>query len=352
MATVPSAPPYNRARSTIHFTPRRAASFTRAHAHPITDIASGWTECVALVVRDGALIAEALTRLRKSIPFPLRGLDTDNGSEFLNETIIAYCQEKAIEFTRSRPYKKNDQAWVEQKNGSVVRRFVGYRRLEGLAAVGILARLYAAVRLFVNFFQPSFKLASKQRIGARMAKRYHSSATPSARLLESEAIFAEVKDKLRTVAVSLDPLRLLDEIRKMQHHLAELAAGQVPTVLAVRDQELENFLKSLSTAWKSGEVRPTHRDTPKPMHDWRTRVDPFEAAWPLICRWLESEPDRTAKEIFQRLQAEQPGIFPQGQIRTLQRRIQEWRTTQASRLILAEPDAAGIAAPNVAVATW
>ncbi|MBA3709738.1 MAG: hypothetical protein H0W83_13070 [Planctomycetes bacterium] len=204
----------------------------------------------------------------------------------------------------------------------------------------------------MNFFQPSFKLASKQRVGARVVKRYHLPATPSARLLESDAVTAEVKDKLRAVAASLDPLRLLDEIRKMQHHLAELAAGEVPTVLPVRDQELEKFLKSLSTAWKSGEVRPTHRDMPKPMRDWRTRVDPFEAAWPLICRWLESETDRTAKEIFQRLQAEQPGEFPDGQVRTLQRRIQEWRTTQARRLILAEPDAVGVDTPNVAVATW
>jgi hypothetical protein len=119
---------------------------------------------VALVVRDGALVTEALTRLRKAMPFRLLGFDTDNGSEFLNEIVIAYCRDNAIEFTRSRPYHKNDQAWVEQKNGSVVRRLVGYRRLEGLAAVGVLARIYEAARLFVNFFQPSFKLASKTRV--------------------------------------------------------------------------------------------------------------------------------------------------------------------------------------------
>lgn len=135
------------------------------------------------------------------------------GSEFLNEIVIAYCHDHAIEFTRARPYRKNDQAWVEQKNGSVVRRLVGYRRLEGLAAVGVLARLYEAARLFVNFFQPSFKLASKTRVGARVTKRYDLPATPSTRLLASEAVPEEVKDKLRAVASSLDPLRLLDEIR-------------------------------------------------------------------------------------------------------------------------------------------
>ncbi|MGH7726777.1 MAG: integrase catalytic domain-containing protein, partial [Candidatus Eiseniibacteriota bacterium] len=250
-----------------------AGSF--AHTLTITDIASGWTECLALVVRDGALVVEGLTKLRKALPFPLLGFDTDNGSEFLNETVMAYCRDHAIEFTRSRPYRKNDQAWVEQKNGSVVRRLVGYRRLEGLAAVGVMARLYAAARLFVNFFQPSFKLASKTRIGARVVKRYHLPATPSARLLLSEAVPAETKDKLRAVAASLDPLRLLEEIRTMQQHLAELAADEAPALLPVRDPELEGFLNSLATAWQKGEVRPTHRARPRPLRDWRTRLDPF-----------------------------------------------------------------------------
>ena len=229
---------------------------------------------------------------------------------------------------------------MEQKNGSVVRRFVGYRRLEGLAAVGVLSRLYAAARLFVNFFQPSFKLASKTRVGARVVKRYHPPETPSSRLLQSEAVPAEIKDKLRAVAISLDPLQLLNEIRTMQRHLAELAAGEVPSILPARDPELDSFLKSLATAWQRGEVRPTHRERPKPPRDWRTRADPFETAWPVVCRWLEREPDRTAKELFRRLQIEQPGAFPDGQLRTLQRRVQEWRTSPARKLILAQSNGA------------
>ena len=315
------------------------ASGSFAQTLTLTDIASGWTECVALVVRDGALVAEALTKLRKAMPFPLRGFDTDNGSEFLNEVVIGYCRDNAIEFTRSRPYRKNDQAWVEQKNGSVVRRLVGYRRLEGLAAVGVLARLYEAARLFVNFFQPSFKLASKTRVGAHVTKRYHAPVTPSARLLELAAVPDATKDKLRSVATALDPLRLLDEIRTMQRHLAELAAGGVPHVLEGREPELEVFLKGLRTAWQKGEVRPTHAASAKSPRDWRTRVDPFEVAWPLVCRWLEAEPDRTAKELFRRLQTEQPGAFPSAQLRTLQRRVQGWRSTEARRLILSRPGA-------------
>jgi len=116
-----------------------AGSFV--HILTLTDVASGWTECVALVVRDGALAAAALEQLRTSMPFPLRGFDTDNGGEFLNETVAAYCLAQGIPCTRSRPYHKNDQAWVEQKNGSIVRRLVGYRRLEGLAAAAALSRL-------------------------------------------------------------------------------------------------------------------------------------------------------------------------------------------------------------------
>jgi hypothetical protein len=129
----------------------------------LTDIASGWTELVALIVREKTLITEALLKMRAALPFPLRGLDPDNDSVFINETIIGYCAEYGVEFTPSRAYHKNDQAWVEQKNGAVVRRLVGYQRLEGVAAVQALSRLYAASRLFMNFFQPSFKLASKER---------------------------------------------------------------------------------------------------------------------------------------------------------------------------------------------
>jgi hypothetical protein len=117
-----------------HSGPNASGSF--AETLTLTAVTSGWTECVALVVRNGALVTEALTKLRKVMPFRLLGFDTDNGSEFLNEVVIGYCRDKATEFTRSRPHHGNDQAWVEQKNGSVVRRLVGYRRVEGLGCGG------------------------------------------------------------------------------------------------------------------------------------------------------------------------------------------------------------------------
>lgn len=304
-----------------------------AHTLVLTDISSGWTECVAMAVREGSLVVEALGRLETAMPFPLRGLDTDNGSEFINDAVLAYCTAAGIEFTRSRPYHKNDQAWVEQKNGSVVRRLVGYRRLEGIAAAEALSQLYAASRLFVNFFQPSFKLAEKKRAGARISRRYHAPETPCARLLRADAVPEAMKERLRAVATTLDPLRLLDEIRGAQHRLAGLAAGELLHVAPRRDPELDQFLRSLATAWHEGEVRPTHRLQPKPRRDWRTRKDPFETVWPRILGWLQNEPDRTAVELLHRLQNEHPGEFPDGQVRTLQRRLKLWRRAAARRLV-------------------
>jgi hypothetical protein len=128
---------------------------------------------VPLLVREQRLLTEVLGEIRKLLPFPLLGLDTDNDSVFMNQTVRDYCEQVGIEFTRCRPYRKNDQAWVEQKNGAVVRRAIGYRRFEGLDAAAALARVYAAMRLFVNFFQPSFKLAAKARDRATVRKRYH-----------------------------------------------------------------------------------------------------------------------------------------------------------------------------------
>lgn len=324
-------PGYFEADLVAHCGNRMAGSF--AHTLVLTDIASGWTECLALAVREGTLVVEALRRLETELPFPLLGVDTDNGSEFINEAMVAFCSERKIEFTRSRPYQKNDQAWVEQKNGSVVRRLVGHGRLEGIAGAQALSRLYSSSRLFVNFFQPSFKLLDKRRVGSRVSKRYRAPETPCGRLLGSDAIGEETKQRLQAVMVTLDPLLLLDEIRTVQHHLAGLAEGERVHVLPHRDGDLDRFLRSLASAWKDGDARPTHRQAPKPKRHWRTRKDPFEAVWPQLLFWLESEPDQTAKQLLARLQAEHPGAFLDGQLRTLQRRVSEWRRAAARKLV-------------------
>jgi hypothetical protein len=307
------------------------------HTLVLTDIFSGWTECIALAVRDSSLVVNGLERFRVAMPFALRGIDTDNGGEFVNDLLLQFSREHGIELTRSRPYKKNDQAWVEQKNGAIVRRMVGYGRLEGVAAAESLARLYDSTRFFVNFFQPSFKLITKERVGARVRKKYETPQTPASRLLSSPDVPEESKERLRAVLASLDPLRLLDEIRTMQRHIAGLGRGEPVHAPPHRNADLERFLASLATAWMAGEVRPTHLPEAKAKRWWRTRQDPFEDVWPRILVWLESEPDQTAKVLFERLRAEDSSTFKPNQLRTLQRRVKEWRMAAARRLVFSEP---------------
>src|SRR5664279_4618673 len=210
------APGFVEADLVAHSGPSTRGSFVQTLV--LTDIATGWTECAPLLVREQKLLSEVLTELRKLLPFDLLGCDTDNDSVFMNETVRDYCQEAGIEFTRCRPYRKNDQAFVEQKNGAIVRRIVGYRRLQGLPAAEALARLYRTVRLFVNFFQPSFKLSGKERDGARVRKRYHAPATPCQRVLADRRTPEEVRRRLRCVQASLDPVRLLSDMRTAQQH--------------------------------------------------------------------------------------------------------------------------------------
>ncbi len=299
----------------------------------LTDIATGWTECAPLLVREQRLLTEVLSEMRKLLPFALLGLDTDNDSVFMNETVRDYCLAAGVEFTRCRPYRKNDQAWVEQKNGSVVRRAVGYRRFEGLEAAAVLARLYGAMRLFVNFFQPSFKLAAKARDGAKVTKRYHPPATPCERLMTDARTNEEVRRRLATQRSTLDPVRLLQAIRATQQELVRLADPPVlgdatpPTA-----PTLEQFLSGLRTAWQEGEVRPTSAPKPKAKR-LRRRPDPFVAVTTVLREWFEAEPWRTSRELFERLQAEYPGMYPDGQLRTCQRRLKGWRREAALRLV-------------------
>lgn len=164
-----------------------------------------------------------LAELRKLLPFPLLGFDTDNDSVFMNESVQEYCLRDNIELTRCRPYRKNDQAFVEQKNGAVVRKIVGYRRFEGLQATRELAELYSSMRLFINFFQPSFKLKEKHRDGARVVKRYHRPATPYQRLLDDARTPEDTRLRLKAMYLTLDPVRLLRDIRLAQERLVDIA---------------------------------------------------------------------------------------------------------------------------------
>jgi hypothetical protein len=311
-----------------HCGPRAEGSFV--HTLVLTDVASAWTECVALPVREQSLVVEAIRGLRPKLPFALLGLDTDNDSAFMNDTLYKYCQEQNIVFTRSRAYHKNDQAWVEQKNGAIVRKLIGYGRLEGLTATAALRRVYEASRLYINFFQPTFKLKSKYREGARVHKQYELPETPYRRLLGQDNIAPETKEMLKQQMESLDPVLLLKHIRDAQDTVMALSENRTPEVVA---PDVTRFVSSLATAWRAGEVRPTHRHQPKPGHWWRTRPDPFAEVWPVLLSWLEERPDMEAKEMLKRLQTSSYGEFPDGQLRTLQRRVRVWRMRIVQQLV-------------------
>jgi len=300
----------------------------------LTDIASGWTEAIAMVVREQRLVTESVREIRTKLPFPVRGLDVDNDSAFINDTLVGYCRDNKLELTRCRAYKKNDQAWIEQKNGAVIRRMVGYGRLAGAQTAAVLNKLYSSARLYVNFFQPSFKLISKTREGAKVIKKYHPPATPCERLLARKDVSDECKADLRQTLAALDPVRLLNEIRESQRVLAQLEVGVAHVETASSIPELSGFVASLSTAWRDGEVRATHRKRTRGPRTYRTRVDPFEAVWPQVQQWLNARPDANAKELFFRLQESMPGAFPPGQLRTLQRRVKQWRSEIARQLVL------------------
>jgi ABC-type uncharacterized transport system substrate-binding protein len=185
----------------------------------MVDVATGWTECLPLITRDGSLVVEAIKHVQSLFPWLLRGVDFDNDSAFMNDTVVPWCREQKLEVTRSRAYKKNDQAFVEQKNGAVVRRLMGYGRFDGVETARVMSRLYAAARLYVNFFQPSFKLKEKRREGAKVIKRYHAPSTPYERALTHPKVPAAVKRRLRDQYRTLNPVALLADIRRAQEEL-------------------------------------------------------------------------------------------------------------------------------------
>jgi hypothetical protein len=235
------------------------------HTLTMTDIATGWTECVAMRMREQMLIVGAFEQVAGELPFAMLGVDSDNDSAFMSESVFDYCKGHGLVQTRSRAYKKNNHAWVEQKNGSIVRRLVGYGRLSGVGATKALATLYASSRLYVNFFQPSFKPKSKTRDGARVHKIYFTPATPCDRLLAHASTTTAIKAQLKAQLESLDPVQLLQDVRNAQQPLSEIAAHGVPSGAApARSPVVDAFLKSLSTAWKNGQARPTHASSPAP----------------------------------------------------------------------------------------
>jgi hypothetical protein len=200
----------------------------------LTDVASGWTETRAIRNKAQVWVVEELKLIEKRLPFELLGIDSDNGSEFINAHLLRYCQDQKLTFTRARSYRKNDNCFVEQKNYSVVRRAVGYARYDTETELKLLNRLYDHLRLYSNYFQPVMKLVSKERNGSQVKKKYDTARTPYQRLLESEHLKEEQKQRLKKEYQKLNPAELKREITKLQNELLDLAAQKQPAAISAK----------------------------------------------------------------------------------------------------------------------
>jgi hypothetical protein len=304
----------------------------------LTDVATGWTECLPLLNRSQETVLAAFQRARTLFPFPILGIDTDNGGEFINETVITYCEQEQISFTRGRPYLKNDQCFVEQKNGAIVRQVVGYDRLVGEHAYRQLTELYRALRLYVNCFQPSMKLLAKQRDGKKVRYVYDAAKTPLQRLLLSGILPPQKQQELTEVAQALDPIRLLQQLEQLQQAVFRCAASCSPVIASIPSLTIRVFSVDDCTVG----ILPQERNAPDPnaglqilyreqerrkrVLGWRsTHKDPFEGEWEQILSWLITNPERSSGDIFRELQRCSPGRYQPLQIRTLQRGMRKIR---------------------------
>ena len=313
---------------------------------------TGWTEAVPLLAREQSLVVSGLKAIAKQLPFPVLGIDSDNDSVFINDTLTEYCADRGIESTRSRAYRKSNQAWVEQKNGAVIRRFLGHERYSGQVAGQTIAHLHGVMRLYVHYFQPSFKLMEKTRNGSVVTKRYSPPATPCDRVMRHDAVSAEAKAALSERRATLDPVALLHAISEAQSALAALVSPELrPTP---RGESLERFLARLADRWREEHQQVAGKPRARAPHTWRTRPDPFEGVWCDVLGWLQEDPDASAVALLGRLQETEPDRFSRAHLPTLQRRVQQWRGIMADQLVYAAsgatlPDPGGI--PKMALVT-
>jgi len=188
----------------------------------VTDICTGWTEPVAVINKAQRYVFAGLMEMEKRQPFKYLGIDSDNGSEFINHELHRYCKEKGIVFTRSRAYRKNDNCHIEQKNWLLVRRHIGYGRFEGEEALKLLNEYYSLLRLHVNFFLPSTKLIGKERDGAHVYKRYEKPLSPYKRILAEDCISEKTKKSLEKTFMTINPAKIMRDMMRIKDELEKL----------------------------------------------------------------------------------------------------------------------------------
>jgi site-specific recombinase XerD len=298
----------------------------------LTDVATGWTACLSLLNRGREAVLAALQRARALFPFPILGIDTDNGGEFINEEVAAYCVREQITFTRGRPYEKRDQCFVEQKNGVVVRQVVGYGRLMGELAYRQLDELYRALHWYVNCFQPSMKLVAKQVEGRTIHRIYDAAKTPLQRVLSSGVLPTAQQQELRTIAKALDPLRLFQQVEQLQQAILRCEAGRSSAGQPTPTSPLVSFdlagcaAELVLLEGREVDELPHEEQKRASVLDWRrTSKDPFAGQWEQILAWVRANPTRSSGDILQELQCLFPGRYERSHLRTLQRGIRKIR---------------------------
>ena len=205
----------------------RSSGGQYVHTVSTVDIASGWWEGEAIAARTQEATREALDAIRKRAPFRFREIHPDNDSGLINDLLWRYCRRRNIKLSRSRPYKKNDNAWVEQRNWTHVRKVVGYSRFDTTGELAALRRLYGLLRLYRNFFQPTLKLKSKERIGGKIHRVYEAAKTPYQRLLDSGQMSPAAQKRLRRQYESLNVIELRRDIEGLRNELFDLVEGKL-----------------------------------------------------------------------------------------------------------------------------
>jgi hypothetical protein len=194
----------------------------------LTDVGSGWTEECALLNSAHRWVKEQIAHTRDSLPFPMLGIDSDNGGEFINHQLLDWCVQNGIMFTRGRPYRKNDNCFVEQKNGDVVRKIIGYARYEGQNAFNALSDVYRYLNPLLNYFYPTLRLVAKDKLPSGRYKKIYEKdpKTPYQRLLESVDLTDECKYVLRLRKAALNPVQLKHALNEARDRLLKLSVIQ------------------------------------------------------------------------------------------------------------------------------
>jgi len=279
----------------------------------LTDVATGWTECLPLLHRGQVAVRAALQRAQTLFLFPICSLDTDNGVEFINEEVASFCEAEQITLTRGRPRQKRDQCFVEQKNGAVVRHMVGYEHFTGEPAYRQLTELYRAVRLYVNCFQLSMKRLPKPGDDQRGRPHYDEAKSTLQRVLQSGVVSTDKQQELTEVAQALDPVRLIEQIK----HLQQAVLRHAVTFSAMVQSTPPALVEVFSVEHSMTESLPALKPTPHPVsapetscqeafeqqedraepeqEQRRTRPDPLEGVWGHVTAWLRANPERAQR---------------------------------------------------------